>query len=227
MTPTAARRNSRKTELIILPLAPDFEWEIRLWQRGKRLVAGLDEAGRGAMAGPVSAGALVFPPDPGLQAALEGLNDSKKLSPAARAAWAHSLKEIALAWGVGMATSEEIDALGIASATRLAMVRALQAMRVDPEHLLIDFVRLTEVGIPQDALIKGDARSLSIAAASILAKTARDAWMEAYEHEHPGYGFAQHKGYGTAAHRAAMQRLGLSAIHRRSFQWRRAEAFLE
>lgn len=211
----------------MLPPAPDFEWEIRLWQRGKRLVAGLDEAGRGAMAGPVSAGALIFPADPGLQAALEGLDDSKKLSPAARGAWAHSLKEIALAWGVGMATSEEIDALGIAPATRLAMVRALQAMRLEPEHLLIDFVRLTEAGISQDALIKGDERSLSIAAASVLAKTARDAWMEAYEHEHPGYGFAQHKGYGTAAHRAAMRRLGLSAIHRRSFQWRRAEAFSE
>lgn len=202
-------------------------WEQALWAGGIRLVAGLDEAGRGALAGPVAAAALIFPPQPELQAALRGVNDSKQMNPAARCRWARSLKEIALAWGVGMASSEEIDALGIAPATCLAMVRALHAMHVSPEHLLIDYVRLPEAGVAQDSLVKGDARCLSIAAASILAKTARDALMEAYDHEHPGYGFASHKGYGTAAHRAALQRLGASPIHRRSFRWRAEVEYLE
>jgi ribonuclease HII len=223
----AKRPSTKRFDPADLPPAPDFAWEQVYWAQGIELVAGLDEAGRGALAGPVSAAAVIFPPDPDLQEELQGLDDSKKLSPAARRAWAQRIKEMALAWGVGMATNQEIDALGIAPATRLAMVRALQALTAVPAHLLIDYLALPELALDQDSLVKGDARCLSIAAASVLAKTARDNLMETFELVYPGYSFAQHKGYGTSAHRRALQRLGLSPIHRRSFRWRGVETDLE
>jgi ribonuclease HII len=125
--------------------------------------------------------------------------------------------EVCLVWGVGFASVEEIDTLGIAPATRLAVCRAVQALGVQPEHLLVDFLKLPELRIAQTPLVKGDARSLSIAAASILAKTRRDALLCELETQYPGYGLAQHKGYATEAHLEALERLGPSPIHRRSF----------
>jgi len=209
MTPKFDRR--------LLPLAPDFAFEIALWGQGYHLVAGVDEAGRGALAGPVAAGALVFPDDPGLLPALKGVRDSKQMTAAQRSSWAERLAEVCLACGVGFASADEIDTLGIVPATRLAACRAVQSLGVQPEHLLVDYLRLPELPIPQTPLVKGDARSLSIAAASILAKTRRDALLCELEAQYPGYGLAQHKGYATQAHRLALERLGPSPIHRLSF----------
>jgi len=206
-----------KFDRSLIPLAPDFAFEIALWDQGFHLVAGIDEAGRGALAGPVAAGALIFPNDPGRLPALKGVRDSKQMTPAQRTFWAERLAEVCLAYGVGFASAEEIDTLGIAPATRLAACRAVQSLGVQPEHLLVDFLKLPELPIPQTPLVKGDARSLSIAAASILAKTRRDALLCELEGQYPGYGLAQHKGYATQAHRLALQRLGPSPIHRLSF----------
>jgi ribonuclease HII len=209
MTPKFDRR--------LLPLAPDFAFEIALWDQGYNLVAGVDEAGRGALAGPVAAGALIFPSDPGLLLALKGVRDSKQMTAVQRSFWAQRLAEVCLAWGVGFASAEEIDTLGIVPATRLAACRAVQALGVHPEHLLIDYLSLPELPIAQTPLVKGDMRSLSIAAASILAKTRRDALLCELEAQYPGYGLARHKGYATGAHRAALERLGPSPIHRLNF----------
>jgi len=201
----------------LLPPAPDFAFEIQLWGSGIRWAAGIDEAGRGALAGPVAAAALVFPPDETLTPALEGVRDSKQMTPAQRELWAGRLQTVALTWGVGFASAQEIDALGIVPATRLAVTRALEQLSLTPEHLLVDYLVLPEIPIAQTALVKGDQRSLSIAAASILAKTARDSRLRHLEQEYPGYGLASHKGYGTAAHLAALKRLGPSPIHRLTF----------
>jgi ribonuclease HII len=202
----------------LLPPAPDFAFEIQLWGQGTRWVAGIDEAGRGALAGPVAAAALVFPPDESLIPALEGVRDSKQMTPAQRELWAGRLQAVALAWGVGFASPQEIDALGIVPATRLAVARALEQLSLAPEHLLVDYLPLPEIPIAQTPLVKGDQRSLSIAAASILAKTARDARLRLLEREYPGYGLARHKGYGTPAHLAALERLGPCSIHRLTFK---------
>ncbi len=207
-----------KFDRSLLPPAPDLGFEIDLWESGIRLVAGIDEAGRGALAGPVAAAAVILPVDGGLCEVLKGVRDSKEMSPAARETWAERLRQLASGFGVGFASHEEIDELGIVPATRLAVRRALEALPVQPQHLLVDYLPLPEIAIPQTNLVKGDARSLSIAAASILAKTARDAVMRSLDGEYPGYGFAQHKGYGTAAHRRALAAKGLCPIHRRSFQ---------
>jgi ribonuclease HII len=207
----------QKTE-ILLPAFPDLAFETDLWKQSYRSIAGLDEAGRGPWAGPVAAGAVILPTDPQIITKLSGVNDSKKLTAAERARLAVIIQAVSLACGVGMATVEEIDSLGIAPATRLAMMRAIQQLSAAPDYLLIDYVKLKESALPQISLIKGDARSLSIAAASILAKTARDAWMEDVDTLYPGYGFAQHKGYGTSRHSQALARLGPSKIHRTSFE---------
>lgn len=201
-----------------IPPSPDLRFESPLWSQGITRVAGIDEAGRGAWAGPVSAGAVILPPIPEITEQLNKVRDSKQMSPDERAFWAEEIKARALAWAVGFATNQEIDALGIVPATRLAMTRALDNLPVSPQHLLIDALRLPEIDLPQTSLIKGDARSLSIAAASVLAKTARDALMVQLDAEFPGYGFARHKGYGTAFHWAALQQSGPCAIHRFSFQ---------
>ncbi len=181
-------------------------------------MAGLDEAGRGAWAGPVSAGAVILPQGAEIASRLCDVRDSKQMTPAERTCWAAVIKEEALAWGVGFASNQEIDAQGIVPATRLAMMRALASLGVPAEHLLIDALRLPGIRLPQTALIKGDARSLSIAAASVLAKTARDALMVQLGEQYPEYGFARHKGYGTASHWEALQREGPCAIHRFSFE---------
>ncbi|HSV85560.1 MAG TPA: ribonuclease HII [Levilinea sp.] len=196
--------------------APTLEFEQPLWQTGAESVAGVDEAGRGAWAGPVSAGAVILPPDLRIIERLAGVRDSKQMTPAQRAHWAAVIQQEALACAVGFAAHQEIDLLGLLPATRLAMVRALQQLSLEPQHLLVDAIRVT-CSTPQTILIHGDARSLSIAAASVLAKTARDAWMVEMDQVYPGYTFCRHKGYGTAAHQQALLRFGVCGIHRQSF----------
>ncbi|HOU13369.1 MAG TPA: ribonuclease HII [Anaerolineae bacterium] len=182
-------------------------------------VAGLDEAGRGAWAGPVVAAAVILPCGDGVVAALDGVRDSKQMTAAARERLAIRIRDVALATGVGRAEHHEIDALGIVPATRLAMQRALAALAVAPQALVIDALRLPGVHLPQDAFPYADARSLSVAAASIIAKVTRDRWMaEVAEAECPGYGFAQHKGYGTQQHQQALDRLGICPLHRLTFR---------
>ncbi|WP_027882246.1 ribonuclease HII [Meiothermus rufus] len=189
------------------------------WQMGLR-VAGLDEAGRGALAGPVTAAAVVLPP------CLEGypFRDSKTLSPPQRAALAQEIRQVALAWGVGWAEATEIDRLGILKATYLAATRALAQLGLRPQALLTDYLRwqaewqpYLEASFLFRAPPKADQNSPSVAAASILAKVARDEHMRQLEQQYPGYGFAQHKGYGTPAHLKALEELGPCPQHRRSF----------
>ena len=198
---------------------PDLSHEKHLWTHFKR-IAGLDEAGRGALAGPVAVGAVILPEDePLLFQALAGVRDSKQMTPLGRERLAPRIREVALAWGVAFASAEEIDSLGIVCATRTAAVRALRGLSVLPHYLLTDFrLELPQLELAQTSLVKGDARCLSIACASVLAKTARDEWMRELDSQYPGYGLGKHKGYGTQAHRSAMKRLGLSKIHRQSFK---------
>jgi ribonuclease HII len=204
-------------DLSLLPPDPDLRFELPLWESGLGRVGGIDEAGRGAWAGPVAAGVVILPPEIEFPSRLHGVRDSKQMTPAQRERWAAEIRSAALDWGVGLASSAEIDALGILPATRLAVRRALEALALPPQYLLVDFLQLPEIDLPQLPLVKGDARSLSIACASVLAKTARDALLIQLDRDYPGYGFAQHKGYGTAAHQAALDRLGPAGIHRHSF----------
>lgn len=206
-----------KFDLALLPATPDLSFELPLWQAGVARVAGIDEAGRGAWAGPVAAGVVWLPVDTHITESLSGVRDSKQMTPAERGAWAQEIRHIALGWAVGFASSEEIDTLGILPATRLAAARAVTQLPIFPQHLLVDYLDLPDLKVPQTPLVKGDARSLSIAAASVLAKTARDAVLVELEDTFPGYGFAQHKGYGTRQHVEALQRLGPSPVHRFSF----------
>jgi len=198
---------------------PNLTYEKELWASHKK-IAGLDEAGRGALAGPVCVGAVILPHNhPHLLRALSGVNDSKQLTPRKRSELAPTIQQIAIAHGVGFASAEEIDQLGIVPATRLAASRALEALHAFPEFLLTDFrLELPELDLPQTAIVKGDARSLSIACASILAKTARDAFMFELNNEYPEYKFASHKGYGTALHRQKISQHGHSPVHRKTFQ---------
>ncbi|HEX9012211.1 MAG TPA: ribonuclease HII [Anaerolineaceae bacterium] len=201
----------------LLPARPDLSFERPLWDAGLARVGGVDEAGRGAWAGPVAAGVVILPCTSGIADRLEGVRDSKQMTPAQRTRWAEQIRAAALDWGVGFASPGEIDGLGILPATRLAVRRALACLAAPVEYLLVDFLVLPEVRVPQRPLIKGDARSLSIAAASVLAKTARDALLVEMEGEYPGYSFACHKGYGTRAHQAALAALGPTPAHRKSF----------
>lgn len=201
----------------LLPPAPDLYFEERLWNAGISLIAGIDEAGRGALAGPVAAAALILPPKPSIRDVLDDLHDSKKLSTGERTDWSNRLRHEALAWGIGFATHDEIDSWGIIPATRQAAQRAMANLLISAEHLLLDYLFLPDCEIPQTALVKGDARSLSVAGASILAKTARDKLLVEMEFDYPGYGFAEHKGYGTPRHLQALDRLGPCPTHRYSF----------
>ncbi|MBK9924475.1 MAG: ribonuclease HII [Anaerolineales bacterium] len=199
---------------------PDLSFETNLWDSGLLYIAGLDEAGRGALAGPVSVGAVILPNDKTLlSSTLVGARDSKQMTPLKRDSLAPRIREVALAWAVGFATADEIDAQGIVRATRLAAIRALHQFTITPQYLLTDFrLELPQLDISQTSLVKGDARCLSIACASILAKTERDALMRELDSQYQGYGLIKHKGYGTQAHRSAMKRLGLSDIHRKTFR---------
>jgi ribonuclease HII len=209
---------SARFDPTLLPEAPDLVFEAALWAAGVSRVAGIDEAGRGPLAGPVAAAVVILPPQAELITQLTGIRDSKQMTPSQRQAAVPRIQQTALGYAIGFAEAAEIDQLGIMPATRLAAWRALQTLAMPPEHLLLDYLFLPEVELPQTALTKGDCRSLSIAAASVLAKTARDARLVAMEQEYPGYGFVRHKGYGTAVHREALLRLGLCPQHRRSFR---------
>lgn len=206
-----------KFDRTLLPPAPDLAFETRLWSEGCLRVAGIDEAGRGALAGPVFAAAVVLPADRTIARALRSVDDSKRLAPAEREACAAAIHECCAGWGVGWASAAEIDAFGIVPATRLAVRRALLDLDPFPDHLLVDYLPLPDVPVPQTSLVKGDMRSLSIAAASILAKTARDAEMGRLAELHPGYGWRANMGYGTAGHLAALDDLGPSPVHRTTF----------
>lgn len=196
---------------------PHLNEERALQQAGFSWVAGVDEAGRGAWAGPVVAAAVILPPQADRLADLRGANDSKQLSAAQRAALRVHVERHALAWAVGAASNAEIDAIGILPATRLAMMRAVASLAITPQALLIDAVKLPQLKLPQKSFNFADSISLSVACASILAKTARDAMMCCLEGALPGYGFAAHKGYGTGAHALALRERGPAWVHRHTF----------
>jgi len=181
---------------------------------GHMLVAGVDEAGRGPLAGPVVAAAVILP----MGVAIHGINDSKLLTPEQREDLAPRIRAVAIAIGVAEASQEEIDQLNIAVAGRLALKRAVEALPLEPDYLLIDGFALPEVKLPQEALIKGDRRSASIMAGGIIAKTTRDALMRRMAEVYPGYGFEEHFGYSTPQHAVALRQLGPCPIHRRSFR---------
>ncbi len=188
-------------------------FETPLWEAGVERIAGVDEAGVGPLAGPVVAAAVILP----RTLRPRGLDDSKRLDEAARERLAAEVKAGAVAWGVGIASHLEVDSLNVYQAALLAMRRAVEALSPAPNHLLVDARRVPGVPFPQEGIIKGDARSLSIAAASVIAKTTRDALMLEAEDRFPGYGFARHKGYGAPEHLAALAALGPCELHRRSF----------
>ena len=195
---------------------PTWIEEDRLIQQGYRLIAGVDEVGRGPLAGPVVAAAVVLDPAANLPW-YNDLNDSKLLSPNKRNRLAPRITYGAIAVGIGAAESDEIDAIGIVPATRAAMTRAIANLSVRPDHLLIDAVPLSEPGLPYRHLVRGDSLCRSIAAASIIAKVARDSRMVTEDAAYPGYGFAKHKGYPSPEHLECLARLGPCPIHRRSF----------
>ncbi len=199
---------------------PSLRFERHWRKQGFALIAGIDEAGRGAWAGPVVAAAVILPLDRSdLTKALKGVNDSKQLTARQRERWYPVIRSAALAVGVGGAGPEEIDRAGIVPATRAAMERALAMLDVPPDALLIDAVDLRAiVDLPQHSLVRGDSISLSIAAASIVAKVCRDRAMLKLDALYPGYEFWKHKGYGTALHLGTLERLGVCGAHRRSYR---------
>ena len=189
-------------------------YEKALYEKGIQFIAGVDEVGRGPLAGPVVAAAVILP----LNTQLEGVNDSKKLSAKKRALYHRHILDIATAVGIGEASVSEIDALNILQATKLAMKRAIAALDVEPEYLLIDHLTL-DIALPQMGITKGDSKSLSIAAASIVAKEVRDQMMRELAQVYPAYGFEQNAGYGTKAHLAALEAHGyIEGVHRQSFE---------
>ena len=197
---------------------PDLRLEWALHRRGCMPVAGIDEAGRGPLAGPVVAAAVILPPHlSGGEEWLSRIDDSKRLSAAQRERAAALVRERAAAWAVGLVEPAEIDRAGIGRAALRAMLQAAAALSPQPAHLLLDYIPVRHCPYPYDALVKGDRRSYSIAAASNLAKVTRDRLMQEYDAEYPGYGFGRHKGYATALHLERLRELGPCPIHRRSF----------
>lgn len=191
-----------------------WNYEHAALEEGYRLVCGVDEAGRGPLAGPVCAAAVILPPD----LEIEGLNDSKKLTDKRRSALYDIITVQALAYGIAFASEQEIDEINILQATFLAMRRAVEQLKPQPELALVDGNREPDFGaVPVKTIIKGDSLSANIAAASILAKVTRDRFMEEQDALYPQYGFAVHKGYGTQAHYAALREYGACPIHRRTF----------
>jgi ribonuclease HII len=191
-----------------------LRYETELWDRGVANVAGVDEAGMAPLAGPVVAGACILPRD----YRPRGIDDSKKLDRRERERLSADIRANAICWAVARAEVDEIDGLNIYRAGLLALSRAVRGLSTSPNHVLVDARKLDDLRVPQTPIIHGDALSLTIAAASILAKTARDALMAELDLAHPGYGFARHKGYPTAEHFDALRRLGACPVHRRSFQ---------
>jgi len=196
--------------------SPSFIEEERLWQQGYRFVAGIDEVGRGPLAGPVVAAAVILSPESRLSWLLQ-VRDSKRLAPRKREFLSSCIQREALAVGVGVVPPETIDACGIVAATRLAMRLAVEKLAQFPDFLLIDWITMPELDIPQRSITRGDNLSRSIAAASILAKVHRDRLMMEYDSLYSGYGFARNKGYPTTEHLAKLRRLGCCPIHRASF----------
>jgi ribonuclease HII len=188
-------------------------FEQQALRRGYRTIAGIDEAGRGALAGPVVAAAVILPV--GLH--LDGVDDSKKLSPETRERLYDVIMEQALSVGIGTGGPELIDSVNILQATRIAMLEAVAKLTPHPDYLLIDGITTIDSPLPQKTIKKGDSLSLSIAAASIIAKVSRDRLMRDLDAVHPDYGFAGHKGYGSATHLEAISRFGPSAVHRLTF----------
>ncbi len=196
---------------------PSFAEEKRLEAQGYQLIAGIDEVGRGALAGPVVAAAVILPchlDTPWLAQ----VKESKQLSPARRELLFHRIQETAIAVGIGITPNDIIDNQGIIKATRLAMKKAVDQLSPPPESLLIDYMLLPEVPLPQKGITNGDSLCFSIACASIMAKVTRDRLMLELDRIYPGYGLAQHKGYGTKEHLSCLRRLGPSPIHRQSFK---------
>lgn len=190
-----------------------LHFEREMIEKGYNVIAGIDEVGRGPLAGPVVAAAVVLPN--GLL--LPGVDDSKKLSEKKRQELVMLIEENAIAIGVGVIAEDKIDEVNIYQATKLAMVQAVANLKVKPECLLIDAMPLPEVAIPQESIIKGDSKSVSIAAASIIAKEIRDNMMKKYDLDYPGYDFANNAGYGTKKHLEGLQELGITPIHRKTF----------
>ena len=196
-----------------LRLEKMLAYEKELYTQGIHLIAGVDEVGRGPLAGPVVAAAVILPEN----CKIPGLNDSKKIPKSKHHAIYQAVLDQALSVGIGIKDNQVIDQVNIYEATKLAMLEAIQELDPRPQHLLIDAMRL-DLPIPQTSIIKGDANSLSIAAASIVAKVTRDQMMEEFDCEYPGYDFTQNAGYGTANHLAGLDKLGVTPIHRRSFE---------
>lgn len=195
---------------------PDFTQEDSLFQQGYSMVAGLDEVGRGTLAGPVVAGLAIFEHKP-YDDWVGMIRDSKQMSPSQREYVIPYLESAALALEIGVSSSIEVDNLGIVSATRLAMKRAINSLTFLPQYLLLDAFPLPDISIPQKAIIRGDSICFSIASASIVAKVRRDKMMEEYDILYPGYGFVSNKGYGTRQHMDGLKELGPSPIHRKTF----------
>ena len=188
-----------------------FEKELR--KNGYRLIGGIDEVGRGPLAGPVVTAAVILPED----CAIAGINDSKKLTAGKREELSAQIKEKAVAYSFGSASPVEIDEINILQATYRAMRRAIEGLKIKPDFLLADAVTIPRIEIPQKGIVHGDAKSITIGAASIIAKVERDAMMSEYEKVFGGYGFERNKGYGSAEHISALKELGPCPIHRRSF----------
>ena len=199
-----------------LNAAPTYDEEAMLLQAGYAVVAGVDEVGRGTLAGPVVAAAAILPLHPSGDW-LANIRDSKRMTARQREMSYEDMRTASAVTSIGAASSGEIDGVGIVQATRIAMSRAVEGLPTMPDFLLVDAMELPEIKIPQRAIIKGDAKCLSIAAASIAAKVSRDAMMCHYDAEYPGYGFARHKGYATRRHLDALEILGVCPIHRRTF----------
>ena len=196
-----------------LRLEKMLAYEKELYAQGIDLIAGVDEVGRGPLAGPVVAAAVILPK----ACKILGLNDSKKIPKSKHKEIYEAVLQNAIAIGIGIKDNQVIDQVNIYEATKLAMMEAIGQLEPQPQHLLIDAMKL-DLPIPQTSIIKGDANSLSIAAASIVAKVTRDQMMEEFDLEYPGYDFAQNAGYGTANHLAGLHKLGVTPIHRRSFE---------
>jgi ribonuclease HII len=190
-----------------------LRFERELWRRGVERIGGVDEVGVGPLAGPLVAAAVVLPRDVSLQ----GVDDSKRLPAACRERLAGEIREVALAVGIGVVDVDEVDRLNVFRAAIEAMRRAVHSLSPSPDQLLVDARSIPDIGVPQLSLVRGDGRSYSIAAASIIAKVTRDALMCELDALYPQYGFGRHKGYGTRAHLAALERHGPCPIHRRSF----------
>lgn len=190
------------------------EFENKLYQSGTKLIAGIDEAGRGPLAGPVVVGLVIMKPD----SLIEGINDSKKVSEKKREILYEKIIEEAIDWSVGIVDQKEIDEINILNATKKALKKAIMDLKVKPERIVVDALEnIDTCGIPYTSIIKGDAKIYSISAASIIAKVTRDRIMKEYDEVYPEYGFSGHKGYGTAKHIQAIKEFGPCALHRQSF----------